>query len=122
MGPTDIQGTQKVFDVKTGANKKWCTICNMPMPQAIITRVHNWENFSAREAHLGEIVFLNRNKKSMIGTMRISVTLLISLRITPPYITIFQRIYLELILNPIPATHGFCLLQLRSLTLNACKL
>ena len=33
------------------------------MPQAIITTVHNWAKRSAREEHLGKMVFFNRNKE-----------------------------------------------------------
>jgi len=50
LGPTgNIQGTQKVFDVVTGAIKKCRTIRNMHIPQAIITTVHNWAKRSVRE-------------------------------------------------------------------------
>jgi len=59
----NIQGTQKVFDVKTGAIKKCRTIRNMPMPQSIITTVHSWAKRSLREEHLRKMVFLNRNKE-----------------------------------------------------------
>ena len=58
LGPTgNIQGTQKVSDVVTGAIKKCRTIRNLPMPQAIITKVHNWAKRSAHEEHLGKMVF-----------------------------------------------------------------
>ena len=50
-------------DVVTGAIKKCRTIRNMPMPQAIITTVHTWVKHSARDEHLGKMVFLNRNKE-----------------------------------------------------------
>ena len=62
LGPTgNIQGTQKVFDVSTGAIKKCRTLRMLPMPNSIIKAVHDWAKKSAREEHKNKMVFLNRS-------------------------------------------------------------
>ena len=68
------------------------------MHQAIITTVHDWAKRSAREEHLGNMVFLNRNtaKYDWDNEDLSDVVDLSSLRITPRYITTFTReAYLE---------------------------
>ena len=64
LDPTgNIQGTQNVFDIKTGAIKKCCTIQNMPMPQAVMKYVYDWAKSSARKEHQNKMVFFDRNKE-----------------------------------------------------------
>ena len=56
-----IKVTPKYFDIKTGVIKKCRTIRNLPMPQAVITSVHDWAKRSAREEHQNKMLFLDRN-------------------------------------------------------------
>ena len=77
---------------------------------------------SAREEHLGKMVFLNRNKAKYDWDNEDLSDVVDLSEVTPRYITMFRQSYLELILKQIPATHRLCLLQLYSLTLSACKL
>jgi hypothetical protein len=37
----NIQGTHKVFDIKTGKVKKHCTVQQLPMPDSFIAAVNN---------------------------------------------------------------------------------
>ena len=64
LGPTgNIQGTQKVFDVKTGVIKKCRTIKAIPMPQDVIKTVHDWARRSAHNEYKNKLVFLNQKKQ-----------------------------------------------------------
>ena len=63
LGPTgNIQGSQVVFDVDTGAYKKARVLSRMVMPDRIIKAVHAWAHRSARKDPENSLVFLNRNK------------------------------------------------------------
>ena len=46
-----------------GVIKKCRTICNLPIPQAVIKSVYDWEKSSVREEHRHNIVFLDHNKE-----------------------------------------------------------
>ena len=64
LGPTgNIQGIQKVFDIRTGVIKKCRTIRNLPMPQAVIKSLRNWSKLSAHKKHQHNLVFLDQNKE-----------------------------------------------------------
>ena len=64
LGPTDnIQGIQIIIDTKTGMIKNFRTICNLPMPQAVINSVQDWEKRSSREEHWHKMVFWDWNKE-----------------------------------------------------------
>ena len=57
------QGTQNVFDIKTIAIKKCRTIRNIPLLQAVIKSVNDWEKISVREEHQNKIVLFVQNKE-----------------------------------------------------------
>ena len=57
----NIQVTPKGFDIITGVKKKYRTIRNLTMPQAVDKYVHDWAKRSAREEHQNKMLFLDRN-------------------------------------------------------------
>jgi len=56
----NIQGTKKVFDLKTGTVKKCRSVTVMPMPDRIINTVNAWGKRYQEEEKKNKIEFLNR--------------------------------------------------------------
>ena len=64
LGTTgNIQGTHKVFDIKTGKVKKPRTISVFPMPDRVLKLVNQWGQRSQREEVQNKLEFLNRLKQ-----------------------------------------------------------
>ena len=63
LGPTtNIQGTKKVFDLKTGVVKKPRTVTQFPCPDRVIALVNAWGRRYQKEERANKIEFLNRKK------------------------------------------------------------
>ena len=63
LGPTtNIQGTKKVFDLKTGVVKKPRTVTRFPCPDRVITLVDTWGRRYQKEERKNKLEFLNRKK------------------------------------------------------------
>ena len=63
LGPTtNIQGTKKVFDLKTGVVKKPRTVTRFPCPDRVIALVNAWGRRYQKEERANKIKFLNRKK------------------------------------------------------------
>ena len=64
LGPTgNIQGTQKVFCLKTGLVLKRRKIIPLPVPDRVIKKVNQWGVRSKREEYGKKLKFLNRNRQ-----------------------------------------------------------
>ena len=63
LGPTaNLQGTKKVFDLKTGVVKKVRTITMFPLPTRVIDLVNAWGRRYQQEERPDKLEFLNRQK------------------------------------------------------------
>ena len=63
LGPTaNLQGTKKVFDLKTGAVKKVRTVIMFPLPTRVIDLVNAWGRRYQKEEWSNKLEFLNRQK------------------------------------------------------------
>ena len=98
LGPTgNIQGTQKVFDIRKGVIKNCRTIRNLPFPQAVIKSVHDLENRSAHKERQHKLVFLIGIKRVTIRIILNLMTMKVTQKKTPLHLTTFQLKYLGLI-------------------------
>ena len=59
----NIQGTLRVFSLKTGVVDKSRTMTDFPMSERFITLVDKWANSSSREYTQSRLEFLNRHKQ-----------------------------------------------------------
>jgi hypothetical protein len=57
LGIFNIQGTHKVFDIKTGKVKKTRTVQQLPMPDSFIAAVNNWGLRSKRDRSARKLEF-----------------------------------------------------------------
>ena len=63
LGPTtNIQGTKKVFDLKTGVVKKPRSVTRFPCPDRVIALVNAWGRRYQKAERANKIEFLNRQK------------------------------------------------------------
>ncbi len=63
LGPTgNIQGTNKVFDLKTGTVKKVRTVKSFPLPTRVIDLVNTWGLRYQKEEKKDKLEFLNCQK------------------------------------------------------------
>jgi len=59
----NIQGTHKVFDIRSGKVKKPRTVQRLPMPDSFIAEVNKWGLRSKRDKAARKLEFLNRRKE-----------------------------------------------------------
>jgi len=59
----NIQGTHKVFDIRSGKVKKPRTVQQLPMPDSFIAEVNKWGLRSKRDKAARKLEFLNRRKE-----------------------------------------------------------